>query len=734
MTAHTRDWDAFITVKDTGYAHMDLAVDGITCAACMYEIERALQRLDGIEKARVNLSSHRLSIEWSSEAHDPAQVVDELEALGYKAYPFDPARVKERGDKVGSTLLKALAVSGFAAMNIMLLSISVWSGNSSDIDMETRAFFHWVSAAIAMPTVVYAGRPFFTSAVKAIKVGRLNMDVPISIGVLLATGLSLVQTIQHAKHAYFDSAVMLLFFLLAGRYLDHMMRRKTRRFAENIAVLKAESASRLNDDGSTTELPLSKIGAGDRVMIRPGERISVDGIVQSGESELDQSLVTGETMLEPVKAGDAVFAGTMNTHGTLIVSVTAAAKGTVLDEVNRLLETALEGRSTYVQIADRASRLYAPVVHAAALLTFLGWIVLGLNWQPSLVIAISVLIITCPCALALAIPAVQVVASGQFFKERILLNAGDAIERLAAADTVIFDKTGTLTMPDQTLLISADKEDEALQRAGQLALSSTHPLSIAVAKASGALMPVTGAKEIAGKGVEAKEGDQWRRLGSPAFCGVPEETLAEAMKQFPSASFIAYAEGESEPRLFPIGQSLRDDAEDVIRLLKKKGYQLEILSGDRQSAVKDVADQLGIAAWKGELKPQDKIARVEELKQAGRNVLMVGDGLNDAPALAAANVSLSPVSAVHISQSASDAVFMGDSIRPIYDGLQIARRAHVLMQQNLWISAIYNVLAVPIAVMGFVTPLVAALAMSGSSILVTLNAVRLRLSFLSKSQ
>ncbi|QUS57061.1 cation-translocating P-type ATPase [Pseudovibrio brasiliensis] len=727
MSAPERDWAAFVTNTDDGKAHMDLAVDGITCAACMYEIERGLQKLDGVEKARVNLSSHRLSVDWDEDKTNPSLIVDMLQKLGYKAYPFDPAQVKSRGDAVGKEILRALAVSGFAAMNIMLLSISVWSGNASDIDHETRAFFHWISALIALPTVVYSGRIFFRSAYMAIKTSRLNMDVPITIGVLLATGLSVWQTISEAEHAYFDSAVMLLFFLLVGRYCDHLMRRKTRSFAENLATLKAESAAKIQEDGSTLDVPLSKLAVGDRVLVRAGERISVDGRIATGTSEVDQSLVTGETLLQAVGEGDLVYAGTMNTYGVLEIEVTAAAKGTLLDEVNKLLETAMEGRSKYVHIADRASQLYAPVVHAAALLTLIGWIMLGMAWQPALVIAISVLIITCPCALGLAIPAVQVVASGLFFNERVLLNAGDAIERLASVDTIVFDKTGTLTLPEASLSQEHGLSAEQLELAGRLALSSSHPLSQAIARATGAQQSLPDAKELAGKGVEAQIDGAQLKLGSPAFCGVSEE-------QHPDASFVAFQMGDETAHLLPVGQFMREGAVETIQKLKDAGFAIEILSGDHAGAVKHAADLLDVESWKAGLKPQDKIDRIEELKAQGKKVLMVGDGLNDAPSLAAANVSISPVSAVHVSQAAADAVFLGDSLAPVMSALKISQKARWVMNQNLAISVIYNLIAVPFAVLGFVTPLVAALAMSGSSIIVTLNAVRLRMTAGTSSQ
>lgn len=727
MNAHTRDWEAFVTQKEDGKAHMELAVDGITCAACIFEIERELLKEQGISHARVNMSSQRLSVDWDKAAYNPSRLVGLMEALGYKVYPFDPAQVKARGDRIGHELLRSLAISGFAAMNIMLLSISVWSGNSSDIDMETRAFFHWLSALIALPTVVYAGRPFYRSALKAIKTGRLNMDVPISIGVLLATGLSVVQTIQHARHAYFDSAVMLLFFLLAGRYLDHMMRRKTRSFAENIATLKAESAAKILPDGSTQEVPLSMLEAGDKVLVRAGERVSVDGLVLEGQSEIDQSLVTGETRLQPVAVGDNVFAGTLNGPGTLTLGVTASAKGTLLDEVNRLLETALEGRSSYVQIADRASQLYAPVVHLAALITFLGWVFLmGADWQYGLVIAISVLIITCPCALGLAIPVVQVVASGLFFRSRILLNAGDAVERLANVKTIVFDKTGTVTLPQATLGDAGGLSEADLALAGRLALSSRHPLSQALSKATLQTQPIGGASEVVGKGVQGQWDGEEIRLGSPSFCGIPQEAVEQRQKEQPGSSLLAFRRGADVWALLAIGQYLRQDAAETMAALRARGYNLELLSGDTCEAVGDVAAALGIERWQAAVKPQDKIAHIEHLKAQGHAVMMVGDGLNDAPALAAANVSMSPVSAVHVSQAAADAMFLGDELMPVVEALDIAGKAHRLMQENLGLSVIYNVIAVPIAVLGYVTPLVAALAMSGSSIIVVLNAVRLQ--------
>ncbi|WP_439575681.1 heavy metal translocating P-type ATPase [Phreatobacter sp.] len=718
------DLGLFVQPLDEETCRIDLAVDGITCAACMPIIERGLAAEPGIAGARVNLTNRRVTVDWRTGETGPQAIVDRLARLGFRAYPFDPKLAESAEAREAAFLLKCLGVAGFAMMNIMLLSVSVWSGNVTDITPEQRDFFHWLSALIAVPAVAYAGRPFFRSAWHALAARELNMDVPISLGVLLAVGMSLAETWRSATHAYFDSAVMLLFFLLIGRYLEQLMRRKTRAVATNIAALKAEMALKRLDDGTLRQVPIAAIAAGDTVLVRPGERISVDGTVIEGQSTIDQSLVTGETLPAAAGPGSAVYAGTLNTSGTLVLKVSAAARGTLLDEVSRLIETAVESRTAYRQLADRAARLYSPFVHVTALATFAGWLLVGAEWQHALIVAITVLIITCPCALGLAIPAVQVVASGALFRANVLLQSGDALERLAEADTIVFDKTGTLTLPEPALADAGTIEPELLAVAGRLAAASHHPLAMALARAAGADAAPVEAKEEPGRGVTAVIDGARARLGSAAFCGAEAEAQAVAARH-PDASILCLGWGERR-QAFAIRQALRPDARDIVETLGRAGYRIEILSGDRPAAVATVAAALGIAAFAGGLKPADKIARLEALKAAGRKVLMVGDGLNDAPALAAAHVSISPITAVHLAQAAADAIFLGDRLAPVAQALALSRKARRLMTGNLWLAVIYNALAVPIAVAGWVTPLIAALAMSGSSVIVTANALRAR--------
>ena len=718
--------DLSIFVRRNGaVSHLDLAVEGIGCAGCIRKIEGGLKRIPGVVDARVNFTNRRLAVDWRAGALEASDVISALERIGYRAHPFEPERVETDEARQARRLMQCLAVAGFAAMNIMLLSVSVWSGGVGDMTQETRDFFHWLSALIALPAAAYAGQPFFQSAWRALRRRQLNMDVPISLGVLLALAMSLVETASHAEHAYFDSAVMLLFFLLCGRYLDHAMRRRTRAVAGNLAAMKAEVAHRFADGGELVAVPVAALAPGDRLLVRPGERVPADGTVISGTSEIDDSLVTGETARTQVAAGATIYAGSINYSGALTMRVTAAGAGTLIDEVERLLAKAVTARSRHLRLADRAARLYAPMVHATAALTAIGWLVAGASLHDAIITAIAVLIVTCPCALALAIPAVQVVASGALFRAGVILNTGDAIERLGEVDTVVFDKTGTLTLPEPQLDNAADLDADMIAKAARLALASRHPLAAALARAAGGdRTPYPGAVEEPGQGVRALIDGTEARLGSLAFCGIAA-TPAKLSEFEPGTTLIAFSHGDGSA-VFAVRQTLRPDAARITKSLAERGFDLRILSGDRPAAVAPIAARLGIAQWQAGLDPAQKIAAIEALKAAGRRVLMVGDGLNDAPSLAAAHVSLSPIAAAHIAQAHADAVFLGDELAPVLHALVIGGRARRLMRQNLWLAVVYNAIAVPIAIAGFITPLIAAVAMSSSSLLVTLNALRAR--------
>ena len=720
--SETVDLSPFVRIFPDGIARLDLVVEGMTCAECIGDIEGALSRTPGITKARVNYTDRRLTVEWSGDQTNPGAIVEGLKDLGYAAHPFRGNIAEDAETRESKKLLRCLGMAGFAAMNIMLLSVSVWSGDVSGMDQETRDFLHWVSALIVLPAAAYAGRPFFASAFGALRRGGVNMDVPISLGIMLALGMSIVETHLHAQHAYFDSAIMLIFFLLTGRYLDHAMRRKTRSYAANLAALRAPTASRIDAGGEVTVVPAEVLAEGDVILCRAGDRVSIDGVVLSGRSEIDEGLVTGETRRRHVGEGDLIHAGSLNFLGTLRVEVTHAIGNTSLDDMERLIDNALTARSRYMRLGDRAARMYAPVVHSAALLTAAGWLWSGASAHDAIITAIAVLIITCPCALALAVPAVQVVASGALFRRGILLNSGDSIERLSEIDTVVFDKTGTLTLPHITVANLHEIDPDLMERAARLALSSHHPLARPVAACARLKRPFEDVSEEAGAGVRGGIQGQEMRLGSPTFCNLEAEA-ASAREADPEASLICFRHGE-KTAILRVRQELRSDAARTISMLRRLGLHIAILSGDRAEPVTQIAKSLGITDAHACMKPTDKAAFLEELAARGHRVLMVGDGINDAPALACAHVSLSPITASDLAQNSANAVFLGDMLEPVVISITLSRRARAIMRQNLWLAVIYNLVAVPMAMAGYVTPLIAAAAMSGSSVLVTLNALR----------
>jgi P-type Cu2+ transporter len=710
------DPSAWVVAEPNGTCRLSLMVEGLQCGACVWLIEQSLLREPGVEQARVSLSTRRLTLAWRKDDADPVKLIDRVQRLGYRLVPFDPCLLRSADDAESKALLRAMAVAGFAAGNIMLFSVSVWSGHFEGMAAGTRDLFHWISALIAIPVIAYAGRPFFSSAWQAIRGGRTNMDVPISLAIILAPGISLLETFRGGEHAYFDSAVTLLFFLLIGRYLDRRVRARARLAVEQLTALNATAATVVDADGHTRDLPPTSVQPGMRVLIAAGGRIPVDGVIESGTSDVDLSILTGESIPVARSPGDEVFAGSVNLTAPIRIVTRQSGSGTLLADVIGMMEAAEARRGRYVQIADRVARYYSPVVHSVALLTFLGWTLLGgLAWQPSLLIAVAVLIITCPCALALAVPVVQVAASQRLMRAGILLKAGDALERLREADHVVFDKTGTLTTGELRLAPETDREGLAL--ASAIAATSRHPLARAIRRAAPDVPAKEGVREIPGCGLELSDESGTWRLGSHAFVGEADDG-----SEAPSL----WLSGPNRPAVrFQFADDIRADAAVTIQRLQDLGCTIEISSGDRPAAVAAIAAKLGISSWRGGMRPADKVAHLEHLRGIGSRVLMVGDGLNDAPALAAAHVSIAPATGTDVTQSAADIVFQGASLAAIPDSLALACRADRLMRQNLALALFYNLAAVPLAVIGFVTPLIAALAMSSSSILVIGNALRL---------
>ena len=698
-------------------ARLVLSLPGAHCAACMVTVERALQAVPGVRSARVNLTMRRVSVDAAASLA-AADLIAVLAGVGYEAHELDPGLLSTtETDRQGRELLMRLGVAGFAMMNIMLLSVAVWSGAED----ATRDLFHWISAAIALPTVVFAGQPFFKSAWASLRVWRLGMDVPISLALILASAISLFETWAGGDQAYFDAAVMLCFFLLAGRYLDHRTRAIARSAAQELAALEVPRAIVLID-GAEVVRPISEVAVRDLVRVRPGGRMPVDGVVTQGASEVDRSLLTGESLPVFAGPGSVVAAGEVNLTGPLVLRVTAAGRDSSLHRIADLVAIAESARTRYTSLAERAARWYSPLVHILSFSAFGYWMyATGGDLRFAINISAAVLIITCPCALGLAVPAVVTAASGRLFRKGLLIKHGTALERLAEVDTVVFDKTGTLTLglPAPTNLGDHPPRVQALAMA--LAAASSHPLAVALVGAGAGLArgepaEVTDLREVPGYGIEGR----WRgarvRLGRAAWCGAPEVGV--------TATYLALPDGSTHA--FTFADSLRPGAEMAVAGLRAQGLTVRLMSGDAPGPVAALAARLGIDDWVAGALPADKAAAVARLAAQGHRVLMVGDGLNDTAALAGAHVSISPASALDAARVASDIVLLGQDMAALPDALRIARQAARRMVENFGISAAYNVVAVPLALIGFATPLAAALAMSLSSITVSLNALRLR--------
>lgn len=689
----------------------DFAVPGMRCAGCISKLESGLALQPGIVNARVNFTAKRVSVTHLPEMTMP-QLLDAISGVGFEAVAISESS-GDADNKEAKRLLKAMAVAGFAMMNIMLLSVSVWSGATG----VTRDLFHWLSALIALPTIAYSGQPFFRSAWGALRKGRTNMDVPISIGVSITTALSLYETFNHGQHAYFDGVVMLLFFLLTGRWLDAVMRDRARDGVSALLKQTAAGAMVLQPDGKTAWIDAKMLRPDTVMLVASGERLAADGIVTEGISSFDLSLLTGETTAQSVVVGSVVHAGTLNLDAPVHVRVTAAGADTAIADIARLMEQASQGKSLYVRVADRAARLYAPAVHTLAALSFLGWMVAGAGWHESLLIAVAVLIITCPCALGLAVPAAQIVVAGALMRAGILVKDGSALERLAEVDLAMFDKTGTLTMgrPTPTNLASPNSEQKSILLA--LARASRHPLSEGIRRAleaeGVAAAKIEQVREVAGAGVYATVDGRAVSLGRPDM-EISHDGLASELQIEDRSSFAVH-----------FSDQLRPHAAATLTELQALGLTSSIISGDRAESVAPVARALGITAQTSML-PQEKLEAIARQKAAGHKVLMVGDGLNDGPALAAGYASMAPASASDAGQNAADVVFMGDALSPVATAIRAARRTQHIVRQNFILAIGYNVLAVPLAIAGYVTPLIAAAAMSGSSLVVVANALRLK--------
>lgn len=719
--AHERLLNASIDLGEGRYK-TDFIVPEMHCAGCIGSVERGLGDIGAVEQVRANLSMKSVSVVWNASLGKSSEITQKLTDLGFDHHLADSSYRADQKNSAGGSLLLALAVAGFATANIMLLSVSVWSG----ADAETARLFHLISGMIAIPAVAFSGQPFFRSALKALAGKRLNMDVPISLAVLLATGMSMYESLTGGEEAYFDASVMLLFFLLIGRYLDQLMRQKARGAVERLHSLSAKDGVLVDGEGNTSQISLKEIKPGMTLRVFAGERFPVNGHIVTGATGLDRSHVTGESDPVHAEVGRLIEAGALNLWSTVDIEATTTAETSFLGEMRNMMHVAEEGRGHYVRIADRMAQIYAPAVHLLALVTFVAWMVFaGADWHMSLYAAIAVLIITCPCALGLAVPVAHVIGANRLMQNGILMRDGTALERLADIDTVVFDKTGTLTTDEPTVMAANGFDDTHATLVRTMATKSSHPSSKAVNRflGDGETTTIENLEEFPGYGIEGIYRSKTVRFGKPEWVAEISEPNAQDLEAYS----ISFAVAGETPINFATQDTLRENGTESIAALKAGKLGVEILSGDRFSKVSKIASVLGIETFASKQSPAEKVQHVETLRANDHKVLMVGDGINDAPALVAGNVSMVPASASDLGRHSADFVFVRRSLNAVPIAADVAKVTARIVRQNFTIAIIYNCIAVPLAMAGFVTPLFAAIAMSASSILVVANSFRINL-------
>lgn len=714
MSTHS-SLQAFERDLGNGHHSLNCILDGIHCGACTLKIENHISKLAGVVSVRANATSRRLSLVWRPEDVSSTQILEEIDELGFSAKPFE----KEELNLKEQSLLIPLSIAGFGTMNIMVFSFAVWSGLISDMGENSRQFMHWLSAFIAVPVIFYAAYPFYIPAFQTLKAQRITMDAPISLAIFATLFASLYENFNGADHVYYDAAVSLVFFLLVGRALDQMLRKRSSLASENLRSLGQVLTQRFNKSGEIEHVLSDRLQPGDLIFVPLGERVGADGILRSDITEINESIINGETLPRRISKGDPLVAGSMITGPAATIKVTAVGQNTRLSAIADLVDNALAFKGEAQTLADKFSQGYGPFVIGLSLLGFLFWyFFLDAGFANSLLICVAVLVVTCPCAAGLATPAVMVRAVNQLLKQGVLVKSGEALERLSNITLVIVDKTGTLT--NASFELDGITNKDTLRLAASMAAHSHHPLAKALLKAC-PTPPLIGVKEIIGEGLVTSNG---MRLGSARFTGNFNEGDNVQFKE--TKPVLWFSRPNHPAQKFYFQDREKTDAKEFIDQLKRYSLECIILSGDKKGIVTDLASRIGIEQFKGELSPEDKLSFIKEKQNEGEVILMVGDGLNDAPALSLTDVSIAPANATDISQSSADLIMIGSDLLPIITAIETSQKANELIKQNLMFAALYNIITVPIALAGGLTPLIAAILMSSSSILVMLNAQRLK--------
>jgi Cu2+-exporting ATPase len=704
-------------------AEATLLIEGISCAACGWLIEKHLRSLPAVAEARLNLSNHRLHVQWTDSQLPLSQVLAELRQIGYAAHPYQADRAAEQLASENRTALRQLGVAGLLWFQAMMATMATWPEFNIDLSPEMHTILRWVALFLTTPLVFFSCVPFFRGAARDLRTRHLTMDVSVSLAIGGAYIAGIWTAITGSGELYFDAVGMFALFLLAGRYLERRARERTAAATAQLVNLLPASCLRLDAQGHGERILLSELQLGDRVLVLPGSVLPADGKILDGQSSIDESLLTGEYLPQPRRPGDAVTAGTLNVEGALTVQVQALGQDTRLSAIVRLLERAQAEKPRLAEIADRAAQwflLFSLV--AAAAIGLLWW---QLDPSRAFWIVLAMLVATCPCALSLATPTALTAATGTLHKHGLLLTRGQVLEGLNQIDTVIFDKTGTLTEGRLALRairpLAALDADRCLMLAAALENRSEHPIARAFGRAS------TAAEEVLsspGLGLEGLVDGQRLRIGQPAFVCALSGCQAPLMPD-EAGQWLLLGDTQGALAWFVLDDRLRSDAPALLAACKARGWKTLLLSGDSSPMVAGVAAQLCIDEFQGGLRPDDKLQVLQNLHRQGRKVLMLGDGVNDVPVLAAADISIAMGSATDLAKTSADAVLLSNRLDALVHAIALARRTRRVIIENLLWAGLYNGLMLPFAALGWITPVWAAVGMSISSLTVVLNALRL---------
>lgn len=711
---------------DANIREANLIMEGIVCAACVWLNERHLHQLPGVLGVDINFSTRRARVRWDNRRIQLSDILKSIQEIGYLAYPFDTNRQEELFRKERNTAIRRLAIAGLGMMQVMMYAVPAYMAEPGTMTKDIEALMRFASLLLTTPVVFYSAWPFFQGAWRDLKLYRAGMDVPVALGVGLAYAASVYGTVIGSEDVYFDSVVMFVFFLLTGRFLEMNARKKSAEAAESLIKLIPAAAIRLPGfptSRAEETVAAVKLAPGDHVLVGPGESFPADGTVAEGISNVDESLLTGESHPVSKQQTSPVIGGTINLESPLVVKVEKVGADTVLSGIVRLLDRALAEKPHLAQIADRVSAWFV----LALLLIAAGVATAWYFTDPSRAfwITVSVLVVSCPCALGLATPAALTAALGRLTRLGLLSTRGHALETLARATDFVFDKTGTLTTGEFSLrdvhVLQGDK-GQALAIARALEQGATHPVAAALRAAApgNVSLEAEALRYFPGKGVGGRVAGRGYRLGTPEFIGAQPEGI-----QAPGLTLVGLADEAGVLAWFTLGDALRPQARQLISDLKSLGVRLHLYSGDREENVQALARELEIGDARGGMLPQDKLEAVRALQRTGAVVAMTGDGVNDAPVLAQAQVSVAVDQGAEAAQAAADMVLLSSEIGRLADGVRLARKTQKIIRENLSWAALYNLLALPAAGLGYVTPWMAGIGMSMSSLLVVLNAMRL---------